>query len=457
MLDAVVLNGPETSRTFFRKSPGTMMRMWLCCVAVVWCVCCGSESGGSVFGGDVFGGGVLAGEGVFADGFGGEFEGLEGFVERPRRSGWEPTSPGRLFAERDGEWGRVESESGVAVSGSVAELSSDALGERVTGGISGLSELSAEVTEGAGREGIPGRPGAALRSPGRDSGVGAAGDGSTESLSRRYDGTLFEQLEEEQRSGYEVYRSAENGWLWMPGGGGEFGMLSMYSNAWQPRHNLNGERQRSVGGLDFGFSMHWLDGPGELPLPPRLYDLSVAYQNRGQLWSSLRYDVGVSAGLYTDFEDSVREGWRFPGHAVMMLPTGSDSDLVLGVDYLDRGDMSALPVAGVSLRNVLLDGMRMDLVYPQPRISWLMNSDSRVYTAGVLGGGTWDVEFPDSSGQLVTYRDYRWSVGFEQRQGEAGILNLEVAWVFGRQVERRGDVAALEMGDGLLLIMTVRR
>ena len=66
------------------------------------------------------------------------------------------------------------------------------------------------------------------------------------------------------------------------------------------------------------------------------------------------------------------------------------------------------------------------------------------------------MEFPDSSGQLVTYRDYRLSLGLEQRQGEDGLTNLEVAWVFGRQLERRGDPAAVELNDAVLLIMTLR-
>jgi hypothetical protein len=140
----------------------------------------------------------------------------------------------------------------------------------------------------------------------------------------------------------------------------------------------------------------------------------------------------------------------------MMLPASSDIDFVLGVDYLDRDDVAALPVAGMSLRNLLLDDLRLDLVFPRPRVSWLLSPRSRLYTAGALGGGTWDVEFPDSSGQLVTYRDYRLSLGLEQRQGEDGLTNLEVAWVFGRQLERRGDPAAVELNDAVLLIMTLR-
>lgn len=362
-----------------------------------------------------------------------EFEGLEEFVEQPRQVKWQPTSPAKLFSNKVGEG---QPEDGPE--------------------FSRLPEWTAELSDGTGSQGtsagpVPHQPPDAAAKPSPKS-----AHSGTESLSRRYDGTLFDQLEDEQRAAYEVYRSAESGWLWMPGGADDFGMLSLYSTAWQPRHNLNGERQRTAGGLDFAFSMHWLDGPGLLPMPPRLYDLTAAWQRRGELDGGLRYDVGLTAGLYTDFEDSVREGWRFPGHAVLMLPANSDMDFVLGVDYLDRDDIAALPVAGISLRNVLLDDLRLDLVFPRPRISWLLSPRSRLYTAGALGGGTWDVEFPDGSGQLVTSRDYRLSLGLEQRQGEDGLTNLEIAWVFGRQLERRGDPAAVELNDALLLIMTIR-
>ncbi|MEY3173772.1 MAG: hypothetical protein RLZZ436_1686 [Planctomycetota bacterium] len=371
-----------------------------------------------------------------------EFEVLEGFVERPRQVSWEPTSPTELFAD--------------TAEDPRAGVHTHQYSERQLADLPALSELPPDIPNGTQPSGPSGQTVSPLLPDAVAERIADTGDGGTESLSRRYDGTLFEQLEEEQRAAYEVYRSAENGWLWMPGGADDFGMLSMYSNAWQPRHNMNGERHRSTGGLDFGFSMHWLDGPGLMPMPPRLYDLSLAWQHRGEVQGVLRYDVGLSAGLYTDFEDSVREGWRFPGHAVMMLPVASEVDFVLGVDYLDRDDIAALPVAGVSLRDVLRDDLRLDLVFPQPRISWLVGDRSRLYLAGAMGGGTWDVEFPDSSGQLVTLRDYRLSLGLEQRQSAEALTNLEVAWVFGRQLERRGDPAALELDDALLLIMTVR-
>ncbi|MFM7056804.1 MAG: hypothetical protein ACKO2P_07760 [Planctomycetota bacterium] len=365
-----------------------------------------------------------------------EFEGLDEFVERPRQVKWEPTSPAKLFSDDSGNGPPDE-------------------GQRQPGGETEFPEWTPRLPD-AGTPGGPSRQSTPQGLPDAAKTPPDFSDGGTESLSRRYDGTLFDQLEDEHRAAYEVYRSAESGWLWMPGCADDPGLVSLYSNAWQPRHNLNGERHRTTGGLDFAFSMHWLDGPGLLPLPPRLYDLTAAWQRRGELAGGLRYDVGLSAGLYTDFEDSVREGWRFPGHAVFMLPANSDMDLVLGADYLDRDDIAALPVAGISLRNVLLNDLRLDLVFPRPRISWLLNPRSRLYTAGALGGGTWDVEFPDSSGQLVTYRDYRLSLGLEQRQGEDGLTNLEVAWVFGRQLERRGDPAAVELNDAVLLIMTIR-
>lgn len=91
-----------------------------------------------------------------------EFEVLEEFVARPRQISWEPTSPTQLFAERTESPGDIPQETNA-------------------------SEAAAPTSSPAPPNSTPD--------------VAAdAGDNGTESLSRRYDGTFFEQLEEEHRA-----------------------------------------------------------------------------------------------------------------------------------------------------------------------------------------------------------------------------------------------------------------
>lgn len=221
--------------------------------------------------------------------------------------------------------------------------------------------------------------------------------GTTERLRDKWEGRLEPDLRYESTLPYSVYRSGEAGWGWLPGSGDDFGWLSMQSDTMLPR--------RARSGFDFSFSLHWLNGPNAVPLPPRLYDLVFGYQKRGEISDVFGYDIATSVGLFTDFEGSVREGFRFPGHAVGILHADTNTDLVLGVDIPDRDDLFALPVVGISVRDAVIDGLRMDLVFPRPRLEYAVSKDLRLYMAGRLGGGTWDVEFPDSFEQVVTYRD----------------------------------------------------
>ncbi len=68
-----------------------------------------------------------------------------------------------------------------------------------------------------------------------------------------------------------------------------------------------------------------------------MFDFSIGYQHRDRL-GVFSYDVAASVMASSDFEGSSREGIRFPGHAVGFLSVGPRTELVFGVDYLDRGD-----------------------------------------------------------------------------------------------------------------------
>jgi len=283
---------------------------------------------------------------------------------------------------------------------------------------------------------------------GEDQAKGVEG-GTTERLRDKWEGRLEPDLRYESTLPYSVYRSGEAGWGWLPGSGDDFGWLSMQSDTMLPRHARSG--------FDFSFSLHWLNGPNAVPLPPRLYDLVFGYQKRGEISDVFGYDIATSVGLFTDFEGSVREGFRFPGHAVGILHADTNMDLVLGVDIPDRDDLFALPVVGISVRDAVIDGLRMDLVFPRPRVEYAVSKDLRLYMAGRLGGGTWDVEFPDSSEQVITYRDYRIAAGWERPDTDGSIFAVEICWITGRRLELRDSSDVLQMDDAIMLQIMTRR
>jgi hypothetical protein len=167
-------------------------------------------------------------------------------------------------------------------------------------------------------------------------------------------------------------------------------------------------------------------------MPPRVFDFGVGYQRRKR-FGEFGYDIAASVMASSDFEGSSRDGIRFPGHAVGFLRTGPATDLVFGVDFLDRGDIRLLPVAGlIALPH---PDLRLEMVFPRPRLVWRLTDKNRLSVSGELGGGSWAVERDSLVDDLATYRDFRLSVGLEQVEDDGKWSAFEVAYLFNRKLE----------------------
>ncbi len=255
----------------------------------------------------------------------------------------------------------------------------------------------------------------------------------------------FEKL---MRDPYTTYRTYQSSLSWLPAHGQHFGWLD-----WQSDPYLNRDTRH---GLTGAINVHWLSGPSSTPLPPRLYDFVLGYQTRKRLTEQFSYDLFTSVGAYSDFEGTARKGIRFPSHAVGMFHVNHSTDVVFGIDYLGRDDVQVLPVGGVSLRDILIPGLRMDLIFPRPRIDYLLTESHRLYLAGNLNGGTWQVEFPDEANYVVTYRDLRLMFGVESADKDGSLSALEFGYVFGRRLQVR-DVPGDTHFDDAFVIQWVSR
>lgn len=242
---------------------------------------------------------------------------------------------------------------------------------------------------------------------------------------------------------YRNYRSSASGWTWLPGSGQDFGWLS-----WQGTPYTN---HGTKGGLTTAIGIHMLGGPVTVPIPPRLFDFVLGYQHRGSLSEEFSYDLATSVGVYSDFEGSAREGVRFPSHAVGMLHLDHSRDFVFGVDYLDRDDIAILPVIGMSFHELSISELRLDLVFPRPKISYLFDEHHTAYIAAYLDGGTWDIEEPGGVPNVMTYRDYRLVLGFETDLGADSLSVWEFGYVFGRELEMRSGYPDTDLSDAFML------
>ena len=239
------------------------------------------------------------------------------------------------------------------------------------------------------------------------------------------------------------YRYETSSTEWIFGSDDRFGMFSLKSDHYQPP----GAKQ----GLGFGLEFHFLDGPVRTDMPPRLYDFSVAYQHREQL-GPFAFDVAASVMASSDFEGSSREGIRFPAHAVGFLMFRPAWQLVFGVDYLDRGDVKILPVVGVIL--LPRDGIRLEAVFPRPRVVFQLPKQRQFYISGELGGGSWAVERTTMEDDLATYRDLRVCVGLATDGEGNRYSGIEIGYLFGRRLEYASGEGDYDLAGTAMIRLT---
>lgn len=249
---------------------------------------------------------------------------------------------------------------------------------------------------------------------------------------------------------FEIYHYRGAGYAaqsqWIAGKGDELGIFSLQF--------LSGAGTRfSSGSLDLGGAVHFISGPAQTDLPPRVYDLTLGLATRGTVGESWTFDIMFRVGWFSDFEGSAREGLRFPSHLVLYRQTNPLLQWVLGVDFLDRDDILLLPVFGTVWTP--RENWRFEVVFPRPLIGRQFQSGRWVYLAGQLGGGTWDIQRSWGDGDVFTYRDLQLLLGI-QNLGLGIERFIEVGYVFQRHLEYRSGTPSYTPPDAALLRAVVR-
>jgi hypothetical protein len=243
------------------------------------------------------------------------------------------------------------------------------------------------------------------------------------------------------------YNAAQSSTAWLPGDDDQFGMVSL--------ENLGVLSVEEPSGMAAGFGVHFLDGPIRTEMPPRLFDFSIGYQRREWLRPNFGWDFLFRVGAFSDFEGSAKDGVRFPSHVVTFLRYSSSLTWLVGVDYLDRDDVRILPVAGAVFTPT--DEVRLDIAFPRPRAAFrVMDSNTWLYLAGELGGGTWAIERDETWDDNATYRDLRLVFGIETIELNGTGSALELGYVFDRELEYRSGLGDYAPQDCLMIRLVGR-
>ncbi len=206
-----------------------------------------------------------------------------------------------------------------------------------------------------------------------------------------------------------------------------------------------------------GFAVNYLDGPAAADAPPRVYDATLQFRWWKRFTPRFGVDFAVTPGVSSDFEQSSGEAFRIPGHVAGKFEWTPNLDVVLGAAYLDRQDVTVLPIGGLAWRPT--EDLEFNLVMPRPniarRIYWrgAYTDDIQdwAYVAGEFAGGTWAIRRIDGTDDVLTYRDFRLLLGLERRALWRMDGRLEIGYVFGRKVEFASATPDVRPSDTVML------
>lgn len=185
-----------------------------------------------------------------------------------------------------------------------------------------------------------------------------------------------------------------------------------------------------------GFMTRYVSGPTTTDLPGQLDEFSIELASTYQLGQVWTLDAGFRPTLNTDLNFVNGDSFRWQGHAVFARQLSPTTQGVVGFVYLDREDIPALPVVGwVWQPN---SGMKMEFVFPRPRLAMAVGPDPSecgwVYLKGELGGNSWTVLRESGAHDVATYRDIRVILGYETPFTAGLGMQFEVGWVTARKL-----------------------
>lgn len=246
-------------------------------------------------------------------------------------------------------------------------------------------------------------------------------------------------------------------WI-LPGGSDGIGFFSITGDT--PSWNFDLDADKEGLEVDFGTAIHFVDGPGHSgsDLPPRLFDLFWNTRFKAESDYGFGIEADFKMGLFTDFEDSVREGWRFPGRVLGYADLGNAPEsgrIVAGIEYLDLEQTEILPAGGIIFEPN--PDTQIDLYFPRPQIRFRVeqnvDKDQWLYFRGEYHGSAWAIERTTGQADVVSLTEYRATIGVESIpiDLEESSSFLEISFLFNRDLEYRSGVGNFQPDDTVMI------
>jgi hypothetical protein len=185
-----------------------------------------------------------------------------------------------------------------------------------------------------------------------------------------------------------------------------------------------------------GAAVHGWSSPASLDLPSAVYDVYLDFY--AQPWQSEAgaVSLGVTPGLYGDFESVDRETFQWSGWLLASRHLGLRWTVLGGVAYVRQLRANWLPIGGAIW--TLSDATRFELLFPRPKVTHRFYTDGNWshwgYIAGNFGGGAWSVADTPQNNVLVGYSDLRLLTGWEAFSSNGYEWRAETGYLFAREI-----------------------
>lgn len=170
-----------------------------------------------------------------------------------------------------------------------------------------------------------------------------------------------------------------------------------------------------------------------------LYKIKVPLVAGFNATDEILITVGIEPGIHSDLEGDLDEDdIRVDGLAFGTYLYSSELRFILGAAFgKEFGDPELYPLIGVWWQAT--EELVLNLVFPNPKISYAFSDDFRLFVAGQPAGGEWNVD--SDKGQVdVQQKGWRTGIGGEYQVTDGGWLYV----MAGRETDRELQVAVDE-------------
>lgn len=202
---------------------------------------------------------------------------------------------------------------------------------------------------------------------------------------------------------------------------------------------------------------HTLDAP--LDTPSNLYSAGVNMMWLQRLSDDMTLTVAANPSVGGDDVEFGRRLRVFAMGAVAWDWIPDELRLTAGAAWLGRRDIGVVPAAG--LEWTPNEDWNVSLILPRPKVARRLaatdTSETWLYTAGAIAGGTFDVRRADGTADELSLREFQASVGVERTSDQFGRGFVEIGAGFGRELQFERNEEIFDFGPGVVLRVGLTR